>query len=240
MVPKVDLIFAISAVSSNADEVFQKIKETITSIIDRYGTMNIRYAMIFLGSDDVATIDFDYYTTSEQLKNLITNLDRLSGDTALDEALKAARSMFKSPGARDDAQKVLVVITDKKSASSLSKVLPEANMLEDMDVKVIPVGIGSEIERKELEEITPNVTDVITTSSVDDPEQLGKDIMVKVLKGTNCLSDQNFLLLINHILTAHSFVRVIVRTLFFLYISPALTSMFPSDTNAFIYALHRI
>ena len=180
-------MFAISAVSSNAEDVFQKIKETITSVIDKYGTNNIRYAMIFLGTEDMTIVGFDNYTTSEQLINLITSSPRLSGGGPdLEEALRNARGVFKSSGAREDAHKVLVLITDKQSSSSLDDVVPEANLLEDMDVKVIPVGIGSEVDTKELEEITPNISDIITTSTVDDPEKLGKDIMVKVLEGKKC------------------------------------------------------
>lgn len=48
---------------------------------------------------------------------------------------------------------------------------------------VIPVGIGSDADRKELEELTPDVSDVIITSKVDDPDELGRKIMEKVLKG---------------------------------------------------------
>lgn len=186
VVPKVDLVFVISAVSSTADDVFQKTKETITSIIDKYGTNNIHYAMIFAGSDAVAIVEFDSYTTTEQLRNMFTKLPRLSGGPALDKALKLSGEVFKSPGARDDAHKVLVVIIDKNFAS-LNDAILEAKMLEDMDVKVIPVGIGIEVDREQLAEITPNISDVITAVKIDDPEQLGKDIMVKVLKGVYIL-----------------------------------------------------
>lgn len=185
VVPKIDLVFAISAVSSTADDVFKKTKETITSIIDNYGTNNIHYAMISFGNDAISVFQFGNYTTSQQLKDLVANVRRSSGGPVLDEALRLAREVFNSAGARRDAHKVLVVITDKKPTSSLDDVIPEAHMLDDMDVKVIPVGIGGEIFRKELDEITPNISDVITISAVDNPEQLGEEIMVKVLKGRN-------------------------------------------------------
>lgn len=176
-------MFAIGTVASNADDVFQKTKETIVSIIDKYGANNLHYAVIFFGNDAETIVDFENYTTSEQVKRLLADSRRMSGGPALDEALKMAIGVFKSLGAREDARKVLVVITDKKSASLSDRVRSEANMLEDMDVKVIPVGIGSEIDRPELEEITPNISDVIATSTLDKPGQLGEEIMVKVLKG---------------------------------------------------------
>ena len=183
VVPKIDLVFAISSVSSSADKVFQATQDAVTSIIEKYGTNDIHYAVILFGSDAQADIDFDSYATSEQLNEMFSNLRRLKGGPVLDEALKLAGQVFTSPGARRDAHKVLVVITDKKTSSKLDDVIPEASKLEDMEVTVIPVGIGAETDRKELEELTPDVTDVIATSKVADPDELGRKIMEKVLKG---------------------------------------------------------
>ena len=183
VVPEIDLVFAISSVSSSADKVFQETKDAVTSITEKYGTNDIHYAVILFGSDAQAVIDFDSYATSEQLNEMFSNLRRLKGGPVLDEALKLAGQVFTSPGARRDAHKVLVVITDKKTSSKLDDVIPEASKLEDMEVTVIPVGIGAETARKELEELTPDVTDVIATSKVADPDELGRKIMEKVLKG---------------------------------------------------------
>lgn len=183
VVPKIDLVIAISSVSSSADEVFQKTQDAVTSIIDRYGTNDIHYAVILFGSDAQAFIDFDSYTTSEELNEMFSSMRRLKGGPVLDEALKLAGQVFTSPGARRDAHKVLVVITDKKTSSELDDVISEANKLEDMEVAVIPVGIGAETDGKELEELTPDVTDVIAISRVLNPDDLGRKIMEKVLKG---------------------------------------------------------
>ena len=172
--------------SSNADDVFQKIKETITSFIDTYGTKGIHFT-ILAGTTDDTIIYFENYTTSEQLKSMITSLDRQLGGLALDEALRIARKVFKSASARESAQKVFVLIADKKSTSSLSDVLPEVKALEEMDVTVIPVGIGGEVDIKELQELTPNISDVINTSAIDDVEQFREEIMLKILKGRTCL-----------------------------------------------------
>ena len=105
----------------------------------------------------------------------------------MDEALRIARKVFKSASARESVQKVFVLIADKKSTSSLSDVVPEVKALEEMDVTVIPVGIGSEVDIKELQELTPNISDVINTSAIDDVEKFREDIMLKILKGRTCL-----------------------------------------------------
>lgn len=177
-------MFAISATSSSAAEVFKKTKEAISYIIDTYGTNSIHFAMIFFGSDVAPVVDFQSYATRQQLEKLLENQTRLLGGPALDEALKKAKEVFESPGARRDARQVLVVITDQNSASSFpGAVKPALNALEDMEVGLIAVGIGDEVDEKELHEMTPNISDVIRISKVDDPEELGKDIVLKVLKG---------------------------------------------------------
>ena len=177
-------MFAISATSSSAAEVFKKTKEAISYIIDAYGTNSIHFAVIFFGRDVAPVIGFQSYATSQQLENLLENQTRLLGGPALDEALKKAREVFESTGARRDARKVLVVITDQDSASSFpGAVKPELNALEDMEVGLVAVGIGDEVDENELQEMTSNVSDVIRISEVDDPEELGKDIVLKVLKG---------------------------------------------------------
>lgn len=90
--------------SSNADNIFQKFQETITFVIDAYGTKSIHFT-IFARSSDATIIYFDNYTTAEQLKTLsqalVANL--------LDETLWKARKVFKSSSALEGAQKFFVL-----------------------------------------------------------------------------------------------------------------------------------
>lgn len=57
--------------------------------------------------------------------------------------------------------------------------LPEVTLLKEKNIMVIPVGIGSEVDVTELQELMPNVSDVINPSAVDAEKQLRKDIMLK-------------------------------------------------------------
>lgn len=183
-VPKIDVVFAITAVSSKADEVFQTTKKAITSIVNKYGTGNMQYGVILFGSGASSYVDLASYSTSDELKALVTKLPILKGGPALDEALKRAGKMFTSPNARKDAHQILVVISDKKTSSNLNDVISEANKLQDLGVTVISVGLGSEADENELQEITPDVSDVIVISKVVDSDDLRRKVMEKILKGT--------------------------------------------------------
>ena len=84
--------------------------------------------------------------------------------------------MFKSSSALEGAQKVFVLTS---LLSLFPMLLPEVMLLKEMNIMVIPVGIGSEVDVTELRELMPNVGDIINTSPVDDEKQLRKDIMFK-------------------------------------------------------------
>lgn len=69
--------------------------------------------------------------------------------------------------------------SDHSLLSPLLMLLPEVTLLKEKNIMVIPVGIGSEVDVTELQELMPNVSDVINPSAVDDEKQLRKDIMLK-------------------------------------------------------------
>lgn len=49
--------------------------------------------------------------------------------------------------------------------------------------QVIPVAIGAETDRNELEKITSNRKNIITSAKREEPEVLGKKIMKSIFKG---------------------------------------------------------
>ena len=90
--------------------------------------------------------------------------------------------MFKQAPSRPGAKKVLVVIMDKKSANGASEVKDAAKPLEDNNIKVVPVAIGSQASLSELEKITTNKKFMAIVGIDEDPERLGEEIMRKALK----------------------------------------------------------
>ena len=90
--------------------------------------------------------------------------------------------MFKQATPRPGAKKVLIVIMDKKSASDASDVKEAAKPLEDVNVKVVPVAVGSEVSLSELEKTTTNKKFIVIVGNDEDPERLGEEIIRKALK----------------------------------------------------------
>jgi hypothetical protein len=120
-VPKLDLVFAISADITSASDTYGFMKRIIKSVITKYGTSSIHYGLLVYGDTPSIKISFhDDQQDPEQLKRLIESTPQSSGGSNLDKALKEVRKMFESRAARVDGIKGLVIMTDRQSDSSVN------------------------------------------------------------------------------------------------------------------------
>lgn len=191
---KIDLGFAISATALSADETFQKIKDTVKSVVKKYGVGNLRYAVITYGPD--AKLVLSFQANFSALENWLTTIDSIQleqGPPAMEKALQRAKRMFQL-SSRSDAKRVLVVIADKSPTGDKKTIEKEAQELDIDDVKVIPVAIGDEIDPKEIEDISPYKDVLVGVPKDVDPTDLAKAVMNKVLKG-----NANFYIILRHL-----------------------------------------
>lgn len=191
-VPQIDLGFAISATAVSASDTFERIKDTITAIVDEYGiTDRLRYGLIVFGRNALQKLSFGEESDMNSLKAKIKSSQRLGGEPNLQKALEEAKRLFGSESAGPDVKKVLVVITDKKSTSRPEDVKKAVVPLEEGGVKIVPVAVGSSADPSELEVITSNRGYIIVTQRKLDPDVTAEKIMEKVLKGIT-ISSYNF------------------------------------------------
>lgn len=177
-----DVAFAISANSVNNRQTFRLMKDTITWIISNYGTEKLRYSVILFGDDAKIELDFDGdISTPNKLIQFVQGLPRRRGGPDVIAALREAKKVFESGSARPNAWKVLVVISDKGSGSSLSDVEKAAEPLDEEGIKVVPVAVGGEADPSELEATNPERF-VITVPRTEDPKTLGEQIMEHVIR----------------------------------------------------------
>ena len=180
-VPEVDLGFALSATSAVHNETFKLMKDIISYIIDTYGTQRIHYSVLVYG--DTATIEINFGQTPpspQQLKTAVEKLRVGTGVPNLADALKKASKMFEDDTRRPLTRKVLVIMADSKSVSTEDEVKEAVRPLEDRDIEIIAVVVGEEADPVELENTTPDKTNVIETDKDDDPKEVGEKIMDKI------------------------------------------------------------
>ena len=181
--PPVDLAFALSATSFQSNISYPLMKEVINSIIQQYGTKDIHFSFIIYGSE--ASTKFSF--TKEQvdpddLRRFVTFMPEITPPTSPHVALEAASEAFKGSGVRANASKVLVLMTDVKGDSSKEEIESTFAPLKEQKVKVISVGIGSDVDTNELVNITGNSNNVITVPIDAGKTPLTKELMEKVLR----------------------------------------------------------
>ena len=106
-----DLGFALSATSTFLNETLKLMKDTITYIIETYGTEKIHYSVLAYG--DTATTEIHFGQTppsAEQLKAAIEKLPATTGTPDLAKALEEAVKMFQDGDRRPLTRKVLLDI----------------------------------------------------------------------------------------------------------------------------------
>ena len=190
--PEVDLAFAISAASVEADENFEKAKEVIKEIVDSYAMDKLRYGVIVFGSTASIRISFnDNYPTDEDLKTFVDFLSGPNERPALDEALKKGKELFDDSSVRSNARKVLVVITDSKSTSKIADLQNIGKMLDEDGIRVIAVAIGDDVGHTDLEAMIPDETGLVNVTIEVDLEDLKNRIMNKVTTGKFCTKRGN-------------------------------------------------
>lgn len=178
-----DLIFALSASSSDANTNFQRMKQIFKAMIDTYGRDQVNYSLITFGETPSVKIRFsDSFSTDEELKNLVDAVPRSSGSPALAETMNVAEKLFKGGTSRDTATKILVIMMDNKSGSAAKDVKEKGKSLDESGVRVIAVGVGDQFDATELNRTTPYKKDIISTSKTNDPEQIAKKILTKGLE----------------------------------------------------------
>ena len=181
MMPKVDLGFAISATGVDAEDTYEKMKDVVKSIVETYGLVSIRYGVISFGKTPSTNIAFSQsFPDKDVLLRMLDLYLTPRGTPDLQKALEEAKTLFDRAPARPDAKKVLAVIMDSKSSSDPDGIAKAAEALNEDEIQVIPVGIGSNIDDKELESITNNKDNVVGAEKDEDMSVVGKEIMEKV------------------------------------------------------------
>lgn len=183
-IPQIDLGFLISATAVSASDTFQRIKDTVSVIVEEYGVSRIRYGLVVYAREAVRGLSFGQESADiDSLKAAILYIQRPSGDPNLQGALEAAQKLFDFEPTRPGVKKVLVVITDKKSTSSQEDVKSALIPLEEEDVKIVTVAVGSSADPLELERIASNKGYQTEVKRDMDPDTTAEKIMEKVLKG---------------------------------------------------------
>ena len=177
------MAFAISANAAlDSSENFRKMKDIIDWVINKYGVGTIQYGVVVFGNTPSVKVTFTQPVNDDQLKAILQSAAKNRAGSNLERALDEVQRLFDS-SPRPDAKRVLVLVTDKRSDSSLEDVETSAEALWSSRIKVVPVAFGREAAPDEVKATTSDEDNLIDAKNTNNPDDVAKDIMEKVLEG---------------------------------------------------------
>jgi hypothetical protein len=165
-------------------------KDTMGAIILKYGIRTIHYSIVTygLGSASASVIhSFTSIGSSSSSTALKATVDALakpggSGGFAIDSALSRCQSSFNDASVRRNADRDVVLMTDKSSSINSATLRSLSYTLGASGLRIIPVGIGNDINRNELLAMSSNSEDVIHVTDKETATNLELKVMHNVYR----------------------------------------------------------
>ncbi|XP_023596817.1 integrin alpha-M isoform X1 [Trichechus manatus latirostris] len=197
-----DIAFLIDGSGSISPNEFEQMKKFVSTVMDQFKTFKTLFSLMQYSEKFWTHFTFKDFEKNPNPRSLVTPIRQLSGRTHTATGIrKAVRELFHSSnGAREDARKILVVITDgEKYGDPLGyeDVIPEADR-EGVVRYVIGVGdaFSSEKNREELRTIAskPSSEHVFQVNNFEALKTIQNQLKEKIfaIEGTQTGSTSSF------------------------------------------------
>uniref|UniRef100_A0A674IYZ9 VWFA domain-containing protein n=1 Tax=Terrapene triunguis TaxID=2587831 RepID=A0A674IYZ9_9SAUR len=197
-----DIALLIDGSGSIIPENFRKMKTFISEIMKRFRSTDTQFALMQYSNRFREHFDFFQYRRRSNPDDLVRAVVQLRGWTHTATAIqKVVRELFTSGrGARDEATKILIVITDGekyKDPLSYSDAIPEA---ERAGIIRYAIGVGEDFSsaaaQRELQEIASEPSDehVFRVDNFDALQGIQSQLQEKIfaIEGTQSQSGSSF------------------------------------------------
>ncbi|XP_030072564.1 collagen alpha-1(VII) chain-like [Microcaecilia unicolor] len=151
-----DIFFLVDESWSVGETNLQIVKDFIKDIIKSFGEdavigkEGMRFGVALYGDVTRISIELSDYVTTKELQQAVRDISYKGGNTKTGEALALlADTTFGPSRSREDAAKIVILITDGKSVDAVEE---KAILLQDRGVTVFAVGIKN-ADKKELKTI---------------------------------------------------------------------------------------
>lgn len=170
------------------------------------GTKDVQIGLVTYSDNPNLEFYLNRYTTKSSLLAAIQKVPYSSGTTRTDLAIKYVRdNMFTtSHGDRPDAKNYVIVLTDGASTSP-NQTIHQATLLKQQNIDVLAVGIGSSVNKNELDSMASDMKHVFTVASFDALKTVREDIKKAACEGNmpKTLSALCFIIICNKTRTPH-------------------------------------
>lgn len=143
-----------------------------------------RIGVISFSDEPRLEFTLNQYTEKSELIAAIRRINYLSGGTNTAAAIQLALETMlnKESGAREEAKDIIIVITDGESFSE-SETKASAQKARDMGIFVLAIGVGGNVNVKELNLITGNPELVYRVLKFEDLRDITEALINKTCTG---------------------------------------------------------
>ncbi|KAH9492388.1 hypothetical protein Btru_050995 [Bulinus truncatus] len=182
-----DIVFVVDASTSITRAEFMKmlaVSATVASVM-RLGPGDSRVGLVVFGDDAKVSFGLNAFFDSTSMRKAIFNNTYLGGSTQTDKGLMAAYEILRqSQNSRPDASGLVVLMTDGRSTDP-AKTRSVADLLHQINVKVITVGFGQDVHDSELLDITKDCSNVFKAATFDSLHHTLAHLVLKTCKAIN-------------------------------------------------------
>lgn len=182
-----DIVFILDSSGSVGSTNFQKMLGFVKNMVNGMDISPTGTEVGVITYSDRTHLEFhlNAHSDKQSLEQAISGIRYISGGTNTADALKYARetSFQTANGARNNAAKIAIVITDGMSTSTIAT-SAEAQRLRQQGVTVFSVGVGS-ANKQELDAMAtdPDNSHVFVVNNFDALKQINGELAQKACEG---------------------------------------------------------
>ena len=188
-----DLTFVVDTSGSISNENFRKQKDFVKALASAFDPSTTKHQLSLISYSTNAQIELSFKDSADlvKFKNVVDRMPHTKGRTRLDKALKLASSQLftDNGGVNSGKQKTMVILTDGRQSQDPGSVpLKDAvRPLKQQGVRIYVVAVSSELDLKELYELTEKEEDVFTVIDFDDLAKMSNDTVQKICRVSSSL-----------------------------------------------------
>ncbi len=170
---RADVGFIVDS-SGSLESEYDKEKSFVKALAGRFGlSKGASHAGVVVFSDKVElSVTFAEKNNAKEFNDAVDKLPSWGARTRLDKALKVAYDELFQPenGMRLDVKQVLFVLTDGEQTKVNGSVSPAQAIapFHESDIKVVVIGVGSHVNRKELKSMVKSEKDLYFAKNFDE------------------------------------------------------------------------
>lgn len=164
-VAPVDVAFVVDSSNSISKTNYQLEKDFVKLIAKQLniGSSNSRASLVLFSGNAYLEARLDQYNNTKDFQNAVDQLRHLKSTTRIDLALDVTNQVFSTALSRAGVPKVAIVLTDGylTGGGSADDLREAAKRLWAKNVRVMAVGIGNQVNQRELESMTQSNADIV-------------------------------------------------------------------------------